>query len=164
MLKYCLDKWNENKSVLEARLKADSTLNSCQYIDLVKLVVDCILNYGIDYGKKWDSDKITVIDNGEYQGTQLFLIPKETYQPSEYEYLMTYVNYGSCTVCDTLQAIQGWHEEPLTEKQVGDFMQLCKDLLTNMIKPYNSGWREDKEFEQVSITKKENTNEQKRNT
>lgn len=156
MLKYCLNKWNQNQKVLEAKLKTDSTLNSCDYIDLVKLVVDCILNDDQPINRyngkiSWNSEKITIVDNGDYQGTQLFMIPLNTYQPCEYEYLMTYVGYGSCSGCDTLQAIQSWNDDLLTEKQVKDFMTLCKDLLTNMIKPYNGGWRFDEDFEEVTV-------------
>ena len=151
MLKYCLDKWNQNKGLLEEQLKKDTTLNSCDcdYVDLVKLIVDFILNPGVDI--KWNSDEITVVDNGDYQGTQLFLIPRMTYQPSEYEYLMTYVGYGSCSGCDTLQAIHDYSENPLTEEQVKDFMTLCKDLLTNMVKPYNAGWRHEEDFVEVTL-------------
>lgn len=156
MLKYCLDKWNKNKELLEEKLKTDRNVNSCDYVDLVKMVVDCILNDGQPLDEyngqyKWDSDAIKVIDDGDYQGTQLFLIPLKTYQPCEYEYLMTYVGYGSCSVCDTLQSIQGWETGLLTEEQVKDFMALCKDLLTNMIKPYNGGWRFNEDFEEVTV-------------
>lgn len=150
MLKYCLNKWNENRGLLEEKLSKDSTLNSCDYKYLVELVVDFILNPG--ECDKWDSKHITVVDNGDYQGTQLFLIPRDSYQPSEYEYLMTYVGYGSCSGCDTLLAIQDWsNEKDLTERQVKDFMTLCKDLITGMIKPYNCGWRSEEEFEEVAI-------------
>jgi len=152
MLKYCLNKWDQNKDLLERRLVNGTEWNACDYVDLVKLVVDCILNGErssdeYDNERKWDSDGITVIDNGDYQGTLLFLIPRDRYQPAEYEYLMTYVGYGSCSGCDTLQAIQEWGDKHLTTTQVKDFMTLCKDILTNMIKPYNSGWRFDKDFE-----------------
>lgn len=155
MLKYCLEQWDKNKGLLEKRLKTDKSLNNCEYVDLVKLVVDCILNGNNDDGDyinlRWDSSKITVIDNGDYQGTQLFLIPLKTYQPCEHEYLMTCVGYGSCSGCDTLMAIQDWGEKRLTEGQVKDFMGLCKDILTNMIKPYNGGWRFIEGFEEVSV-------------
>lgn len=152
MLKYCLDKWNQNKGLLEEKLKKASTLNSCDYVHLVKLLVEFVLNPGADNDNRWNSSEITVVDNGDYQGTQLFLIPRKTYQPSEYEYLMTYVGYGSCSGCDTLQAIQDyWDDKPLTEKQVKDFMTLCKDLLTNMIKPYNCGWRFKEDFVEVTM-------------
>lgn len=151
MLKYCLDKWNKNKGLLEERLKKDTTLNSCDYTYLVKLVVDFILNPHEEYGDNgWDSKHITVVDNGDYQGTQLFLIPRDTYQPGEYDYLMTYVGYGSCSGCDTLQAIQEWDDKPLTERQLKDFMTLCKDLVTSMVKPYNCGWRYEEDFIEVS--------------
>ena len=153
MLKYCLDKWNQNKGLLEEKLKKDSTLNSCDYSYLVKLVVDFILNTGEDSpdGMRWNSENITMIDNGDYQGTQLFMIPLETYQPSEYEYLITYVGYGSCSGCDTLLSIQNWGDKPLTEIQVKDFMTLCKDIVTNIVKPYNCGWRSKEGFEEVTV-------------
>ena len=150
MLKYCLDKWNQNKNLLEEQLKSDFTLNSCEYPYLVKLVVDFILNPG-SYGTRWNSENITVVDDGDYQGTQLFLIPLCTYQPSEFEYLMTYTDYGSCSGCDTLLALQDWGEKPLTESQIKDFMRLCKDLITNMIKPYNGGWRFEEDFSEVTM-------------
>ena len=162
MLKYCLDKWNENKDKLEARLHTDKKIYECDYKYLVKLVVDVILNDGLgelDYHPDlyWNSEKITEIDNGDYQGTLLFLIPQETYQPSEYEYLMTYVGYGSCSGCDTLQHIRSifWYDdegpEELKEKAIKEYFALCKDILTNMIKPYNGGWRNDERFEVVTM-------------
>jgi hypothetical protein len=150
MIKYCKEKWDKNKKKLEDVLREDTALNSCDYDYLVKLVVENILNDETnDYGDTWDSKNITTVDNGDYQGTQLFLIPLKTYQPSEYEYLMTYVGYGSCSGCDTLQAIQCWYDKKPTEEQVKDFMNLCKDLVCNMIKPYNCGWRNEEMFEDV---------------
>ena len=147
MIKYCLDCWNKNQQLLLDQIKTDTSLNDCNYEYLVKLVTKYIL------GKDWDAEQITTIDNGDYQGTLLFLIPKDTYQPCEYEYLMTFVGYGSCSVCDTLQAIQDWGEKVLTPEQVEDFMKLCKDLVTNMICPYNTGWRESAEFQPVEVGK-----------
>ena len=143
MIKYCLDRWNKNQQTLRDQLEKDTSLNFCDYKYLVELVTRYILG--------WDAENITVVDDGDYQGTQLFLIPEDTYQPFEYQYLMTYVGYGSCSGCDTLQAIQDYGEKPLTPEQVTDFMSLCKDLVTNMIKPYNIGWRETSEFEPVSV-------------
>ena len=49
MLKYCLDKWNKNKGLLEEQLRKDTKLNSCEYSYLVKLVVDFILNPRTEY-------------------------------------------------------------------------------------------------------------------
>lgn len=149
MLKYCRDKWNENKDKLEEALREANNLNSCDYKDLVALVVEHILNPGeCDYDI-YDPKNITVIDNGDYQGTQLFMIPMDTYQPSEYEYLLTCVGYGSCSGCDTLQSIQEWDDKKLTDSQIKDFMKLCKDLVCSIVKPYNGGWRNDDRFTEV---------------
>jgi hypothetical protein len=147
MLKKLLEKWNENKDLLKRELAIRTDLNSCDYKDLVKLTFEIIFNTGCErYGENLCTEKITEIDNGSYQGTLLFLIPFDTYQPNEYEYLMTYVGYGSCSGCDALQAIQGYIDGKLTERQVNNFMGLCKDIICNTIKPYNSGWRNDEEF------------------
>lgn len=151
MIKYCLDKWNRNNKRLEEAMRTNIHLNDCDYAYLVALVVNYVLNDETNgYCDTWDSENITVIDNGDYQGTQLFLIPNKTYQPCEYEYLMTYVNYGSCSGCDTLLSIQGWDcDVTPNEKQLKDYMTLCRDLVTRMIKPYNCGWREEDEFKEV---------------
>ena len=144
MLKIIKENWDKNKEKLDEKLKSDISLNSCDYLYLVKLSFATILNE-----VELDLDHITLIDNGDYQGTQLFLIPFETYQPCEYEYLMTHVSYGSCSGCDTLQAIQDWGDEPLNEQQIVDFSKLCLDILTNTIKPYNGGWRNDEDYDTV---------------
>ncbi len=159
MIKYCYDKWNANQYRLRAWLRNETGLNGCCYKDLVKATVTYILNDGLTEplfcGEYWDANKITEIDNGDYQGTLLYLIPMDTYQPSECEYLMTYVGYGSCSGCDTLQHIQMLcdysDEEHLTEQQIEDMMRLCKDIVCSMIKPYNTGWRYSADFDTVDF-------------
>jgi hypothetical protein len=152
MLKILLEKWDKHKDLLKRELAIRAEfLKDCDYKDLVKLTFDIIYNTGEEgYGDNLDIKNITEIDNGDYQGTLLFLIPFDTYQPSEYDYLMTFVGYGSCCGCDTLQAIQ-YIEDELTPQDVNNFMQLCKDLICNTVKPYNSGWREDAKFEVVEV-------------
>jgi len=146
MLKICVKKWDENQSRLREVISKSKKHNTWDYKDLVKLTFDTIFN---DCEKLLDTDGITEIDNGDYQGTLIYLIPFNAYQPSEYQYLMTYVGYGSCGGCDTLQGIQGWDDKLPTETQVGDYMALCKDIITNTIRPYNSGWRHDADYDTV---------------
>ncbi len=152
MLKILVRKWDENKEKLQHELSTRESVKLYEYKDLVKLTFEVIYNVG----EVWDHNQLdlnhmTEIDNGDYQGTLLYLIPFDSYQPSEYEYLMTYVGYGSCSGCDTLKSIRGeWGGDGgLTKSQVKKFMKLCKDILTNTIKPYNGGWRNDEEFEHV---------------
>jgi len=153
MIKYCLNKWEKNSAILEHALRTETGLNKCNYKKLVEMVTIFILNDGTDennyISERWNADKITEIDNGDCQGTLIYLIPADSYQPCEHEYLMTYVGYGSCSGCDTLQAIQSWGDKLLTDEQVKDFMTLCRDIVSNIIKPYNTGWRESKDYEAV---------------
>lgn len=155
MLKKVMEQWNKNKDKLRSDLANDVKLNSCEYIYLVEKVVSIILNNGdndnYDYNI-FSIKNITQIDNGDYQGTLLFIIPRNTYQPSAAEYLMTYVNYGSCSGCDTLQRIQGWIDEPPTEQQLNDYMALCLHLCENMTKPYKCSWWKDYD-EELNLNK-----------
>ncbi|EGT3640495.1 TPA: hypothetical protein ACP6IR_000056 [Clostridioides difficile] len=149
MIKYCKEKWIKNKTRLHEALLESDFINRdsyCSYEDLVKLSVKHILNDNINEDDEWDVDNISEIDNGDYQGTLLYLIPKKTYQPNEYEYLMTYVGYGSCSDCDTLINIQ----DSDSEDSIEDYMCLCKDIICNIIKPYNFGWREDDKYNVVN--------------
>lgn len=149
MLRYCYEKWNKNRSTLEKKLR-ETNLCGVNYLDLLKLTVKCIFNDDA-FDVKWDTENITEIDNGDYQGTLLYLIPGDYYQPSESEYLMTYIGYGSCSGCDLLQSIQPWDRSKVTEETIKDFMSLCKDFVTNTVKPYNYGWRSDGRFEQMTM-------------
>ena len=157
MLKYCVEKWDKNKTLLMNALQSEEIYNklgSYEYADLVKLVVKYILNDGkaeeYDAGE-WDEYNITEVDNGDYRGTLLYLIPANTYQVSEYEYLITFVDYGSCNGCDTLLRIQfdmpkykyRKSDEQFTiqkRRTIEDLMTLCLHLVQHMKKPYISVW------------------------
>ena len=145
MLKIIKDRWNERQDILRQKLIDGDKFNSCGYKDIVELTFDVMFNYEGAY-PALATNSITEIDDGDYQGTLLYLIPFETYQPDASRYLLTHVGYGSCSGCDTLQAIQDWSDNTLTEEQIRGFMTLCKDILVNTIKPYNYGWREDDKF------------------
>ena len=136
-------------AVVVATVATVVVVTSCSST-LVEMVVEYILNPSSGYGDTYDKEKITLIDNGDYQGTQLFMIPLDTYQPSASEYLLTYVSYGSCSGCDTLLSIQDWNDGKLTDSQVKDFMGLCKDLVCNIIKPYNAGWRNNDKYTEIA--------------
>ena len=152
MIKFCKNQWNANRERLEEALREDTQLNKCDYKYLLSLVVTYILNPGlVDFEQGWSAENITVVDDGNYQGTLMFLIPKDCYQPEESEYLLTFVNYGSCSVCDTLMGIQGFDDSKPTEQQLIDYMVLCKDLVMNMVKPYNDGWRKDERYNTVEL-------------
>lgn len=157
MLKILVKKWDKNKDKLrDYIINNPKFMNDCTYDELVKMTFEIIFNDGEDEQAhdrhSLDLNRMTSVDNGNYQGTLLYIIPFNTYQPDESEYLMTYVGYGSCSYCDTLLGIQEYPaDKPLTNEQIEGFMQLCLDILRNTIKPYNNGWRKEEEYEHVEF-------------
>ena len=151
MMKIMKDKWARNEKYLKQVFETRTDLNTIDWSDLVKLTFEYIYNIDyedIDDDESLNLNNITIIDNGDYQGTLLYIIPFKTYQPAEYDYLMTYVWYGSCSGCDALREAQDYFETDckLTEQQIKDFLKLAKDIICNTIKPYNNGWRETEDF------------------
>ena len=154
MIKYALKKWSENKDALRNAIQQTEKDKRCfwDHNDIVKLVCRYIFNENVsDEDPMINVDGITMIDNGDYQGTLIFMLPFDTDQPAEYEYLMTYVGYGSCSGCDTLQRIQADDEDDdETEKDLVDsYLSICKDIVSNTIRPYNQGWRNNGMFDSV---------------
>lgn len=127
---FCLA-WEKNKDKLEEYFRTTKQDEYGNYEDLVKLLFDIVINPSIesDY-YRFDTENILVIDDGDYQGTQVFILHRDQYQPSVEDYVYTNTYYGSCSYCDTLQGIQdyGWNKMP-SESQVNDYMDLCLHLL-----------------------------------
>lgn len=153
MLLYCRDKWDKNKEKLEQAILQNKELHKCDYQDLVKMVVKYILNPNSSKKDKYNENNITVIDNGDYQGTLLFMIPRDIYQPTASEYLLTYISYGSCAACDLLKDLKMYYydyQNEFAKHYINDYMMLCKDIVCNIVKPYNSGWREDERYKEIA--------------
>lgn len=131
MIKEFVEKWDKYKNELEEYFRNNPQKEYATYKDIVRLLFDIIINK--DEGFKWekfDTGDIVVIDDGDYQGTQIFILHKDEYQPSVEEYVYTNTYYGSCSGCDTLLAIQDWDLEKLpNENQIKEYMTLALHLL-----------------------------------
>lgn len=75
---------------------------------------------------------MTVIDNGTYQGAQIFIIPEDVYSPTVGHYVMTNAYYGSCSICDTLLKISCYEDGLPTEEQVNGYMTLALHLVQKL--------------------------------
>jgi len=126
MIKEYVQYWDKNKNLLDGYFKTHDQRDYSDYLDLVKLLFEIVINPDIPT-RAFDLSKITVIDDGDYQGTQIFIIPADTYQPNVSEYVYTNTYYGSCSGCDTLQGIQSYGLPD--ENQIKDYMILCLQLL-----------------------------------
>ena len=156
MIKICLEAWDKYNRELEAWYRSLSVeeLNALSYKSITTKVFGMVSRYMEESHNRYerlDLDNIVELNNGDYQGTLLYLIP------FEYEYLMTYVGYGSCSCCDTLQGLELWGDYTETEYEnvIKGHMTLARDILSHIIRPYNNGWRNDERFDTVTFNKEE---------
>ena len=122
MIQQFVDAYMKRKDAFRLALSQHHPEN---YLTLVKLLVEAINPNG-ECGAP-DPSKIHQIDDGECQGTLLFIIPALTYQPSTY--WMTAVSYGSCSGCDILEGIRDYSSEKPTPEQVEQYLTLMLHLV-----------------------------------
>lgn len=138
MIKYALECLNRSEKDLKRELKNIlSTRSAITYELLIETIVKtCFPEYS--------PDKITILDDCDYDGTIMAIFSREIFCPNCSDYLMTYIDYGSCSACDTLFYIMD-----CSENKEKDLYKLCVDIISNTIKPYNFGWRYDPNYDPV---------------
>lgn len=123
--------WDENKDKLKSSLNdyLQVSRSDFSYQSLFKAIVKEVLNPSLD--RELDLACLVEIDHGHYQGTIMFVIPVNTYQPSVDEYYSTYVEYGSCSCCDTLESIIGYDLDASShsEEALNGLMALCLHMV-----------------------------------
>lgn len=119
--------WDDNKDYIEAHLREE---HPSSYEQLVKWVIEMI--NPLDEYDLPDPKRITEIDQGDYQGTLVYVIGATGYQPHDYWYVRVW--YGSCSGCDTLQAIGEYSHEKPTEKQINEYMTLALHIVQRLKK------------------------------
>lgn len=129
MIKEFIDKWEKNKQNVEYYFKTTRQGQYSSYEDIVKLLFDEVINIDEDEENKFDTENILVIDDGDYQGTQIFILHKNCYQPNVRDYVYTNTYYGSCSGCDTLLGISDYENGIPNEEQVQEYMTLVLHLL-----------------------------------
>lgn len=127
MINEFVQKWDKYKNDLEKYFRETNQDEYDEYSKIVKVLFEKVINKDIDYGE-YNTEEMLVIDDGDYQGTQIFILHRDVYQPGAEDYVYTNTYYGSCSGCDTLQAIQSWGELP-NEEQIKDYMELSLHLL-----------------------------------
>jgi hypothetical protein len=112
----------------QASLRAAFSKRPDTYQDVVRAVIEVVAG-----SKDWDvpdPDRIHAIDDGDYQGTLVFVIAEKGYQPSRYWYAK--VGYGSCSGCDTLQAICSYSSDAPTDDEISQYMTLALHIVQGL--------------------------------
>ena len=112
MIEQFTKRWFERNHEVRAKFEAQIPDS---YTHIVKAVVEML--HDEDEYDSIDPSRIHEIDDGDYQGTLLYVIGNSSYQPTNYWYVK--VGYGSCSGCDTLQAITSgnWGHDSEEEAQ-----------------------------------------------
>lgn len=104
MIKTFVDAWDKNNKLL---LKDFETKCPESYQDILEQLVNKVINPYLEEKdlRVLNYENMTTIDNGDYQGTTIYIIFYETYQPDVEDYVFTHNYYGSCSGCDTFEGI-----------------------------------------------------------
>jgi hypothetical protein len=125
MIKEFVDKFMSKKHELEAFF---TEKHPSDYKELVTEVIKLL--HEEDYRDSPDPNRITEIDDGDYQGTLVYVIAATGYQPTDYWYVKVY--YGSCSGCDTLERIREYDTDKPSSKQTADYMSLALHIIQNL--------------------------------
>jgi len=130
MIAEFVQRWEERKGILRAAFSAKPCIG--EWKELVALVVREVLE--VDESSPSvpspDPQRIHEIDDGDYQGTLVYVIGSKGYQPSDYYYLR--VSYGSCSVCDTLQSVSEYSSDPPMDSQLDRYMTLALHIIQGL--------------------------------
>ena len=124
MIKEFVERWEKNKAVLRERYRKERPDN---YEAIVRNVVELL--HDEDEYESIDPERIHKIDDGDYQGTLVFVIAASGYQPNKYWYVR--VSYGSCSVCDALESIREWEDE-ISEEETNGYMTLSLHVVQRL--------------------------------
>lgn len=133
MIQKYVDAWFRNKHKVEENL---SKSHPGDYPHLVSMVISALDDDGYEkFEPQLDWSKIHTFGGENYQGDYLFIIQEKHpgYGSSE-SWCSIIVSYGSCSGCDTLQAIEadGEYGKPPNAEQVKQYMQLCLNIVQGL--------------------------------
>lgn len=126
MIQEFVDNFMKREQELKCWIKECSDIN---YKTLVEMTIKAISKED-DYGYP-DHNRVHELDDGDYQGTLVYVIAANGYQPNDYWYVKIY--YGSCSGCDTIEAIRDYSDE-MTEQKVNDYFTLCLHIVQGLKK------------------------------
>jgi len=107
--------WEERKHLLEQWLN-DNEPNS--YESIYEMLFNLVVTKpNDDEYSEWDWGRFVKIDDGSFQGNEIYILCSNEYQPSLTDYIFTSVAYGSCSVCDTFQSIEMLEDKAERVKQ-----------------------------------------------
>lgn len=133
MIEDFVKRWDENKENLRKNFLVSHPES---YKNILERLISEVINPNQeDYMPRMADIETNTF--GDWEGTQVFIIPENS--PYPHTFWVTKVYYGSCSGCDTLQMIESesnYNDEgdplPPNEKQVDGYMTLALHMLQRM--------------------------------
>ena len=136
MIKEYVEAWYRNRDRLKQYFETHTQEQYAEsYVDLLKTVIEIVIN---DPQKILNVDGLIQHDSDDYGGDCIWLIPKVGAWHWVWEYTLCYIEYGTCSCCDTLMGIYygtGWENgngKLPDQQRVRDYMYLSLQLLQHM--------------------------------
>lgn len=124
--------WEENKHKLEEYFKTTKQEEYDSYETIIRKIFELCINVSDDYYNNFNLESLHIIDDGNWEGTLIFIVPKNISLPDAEDYIVTDTYYGSCSGCDTLLSILSYSEDLPSESQVKELMTLALHLVQKM--------------------------------
>lgn len=148
MIKEFVKAWDKyNKDLLDKFIKEPPS----GYEEIVKDLVNVVINPYLTDSKNreeikyplsegLDVKRMTTIDDGDYQGTTIYVVPCDTSQPGECEYYVTNNYYGSCSGCDAFLSISDtyWSDGEKSEKDKLDEAKGYHELALHLLQRFHN--------------------------
>lgn len=124
MIQRFVEAWEKNKQLIRASFAEKRPED---YDDVVRIVVDGLRGGYAEWG--FPDPKCTkVIEGEDYQGTNTYILGNTASDPKWY----VRVDYGSCSGCDTLQAIDCGYGMKPTDSQIDEYMTLALHIVQSI--------------------------------
>ena len=127
MLKYCVNQWEKNKNILRTVFEKVDIYSD--YEEFARIIIENIF-------PEWENYEVAITKQGDYTGDVIFFISADT-EGTKNDIFLSYLRYGSCSVCDTLMRAAE------SEERVEDFMRVALHFIQNMIHPFKNYYYED---------------------
>lgn len=131
MIPEFVQRFDASRNALADRFRSE---RPSEYSAIVKMVVEALASNADRHEP--DPERIHEIDDGDYQGTLVYIIGAKGYQPSDY--WSVFVSYGSCSGCDTLQSVL-YDNTDGSDEQVAEYMMLALHIVQGMKKMESDG-------------------------
>lgn len=120
MIQSFVDQFMASKSLIEQRFRDEKPI---AYSQIVKVVIEAL-------NEELDPERIYEIKDGDDHSGKLIYVIGERSLP---EYCYIAVNYGSCSVCDTLRRVQEENESNESdETTIKDLMTLALHIVQGL--------------------------------